>query len=754
MYMTMRFFVGYVRRGMAFSGGSSGLRGRPVAALFGLPGPSRDERRAEEGTEAQRATEAVRAAANRLSEAQRVANFGSWEWRVREDKVHWSEQLFRIFGLDPATFEATLDAYLAQVHPDDRELVRRGIAAGVRERRPFSFEHRIVDAEGEERRLRCQGEPILDAAGEVVRVIGVCQDLTEVIRSERGREEADARFRSAFENAPIGIALVEFDEQDDGRLVEVNRALAELTDQTETALVGSKLSALSLGEDADLDQPLRERLVAGEIDRFSIEKRALFGDRLAWLQLSVSALPAVGAEPPGRRGIVQVQDVTERKRFEEQLRHMADHDSLTGLMNRRRFREELETRLALQQRYGGDGALLLIDVDDLKRINDSGGHVAGDLVLRRVAEVMRARMRSTDVLGRLAGDEFAVVLPSASADQAAAIGEELIERLAAERVEGRSISVSIGVAPFRERPATAEEVTAAADAAMYRAKQRGGGVAELVAEPPPGAASGSDAPAQARGAERRPPAPGAASPSLADRVRTALDAGELLLYAQPVFHLRSGEVAHREVLVQMRGGSGEVRPAAEFLAAAAQVPGLCADIDRWVVEQALVTAADGAGRTRLHVNLAGETVNDAGHLERFISILAGLRGHAAGIGLEIGEATVDRNPVAASAGVRQLAGTGCAVILDGFTGGFGSFEYLQRLPLDQVKIDGAVTRPLLHGGADHATLRAIVKLARGTGKTTVAKQIESEALVPILRTHGVDLAQGFELGAPRPLAGG
>jgi EAL domain-containing protein (putative c-di-GMP-specific phosphodiesterase class I) len=279
-------------------------------------------------------------------------------------------------------------------------------------------------------------------------------------------------------------------------------------------------------------------------------------------------------------------------------------------------------------------------------------------------------------------------------------------------------------------------------------------VAALGAAPPPGAASGSDAPAQARGAERRPPAPGAASPSLADQVRTALDAGELLLYAQPVFHLRSGEVAHREVLVQMRGGSGEVRPAAEFLAAAAQVPGLCADIDRWVVEQALVTAADGAGRSRLHVNLAGETVNDAGHLERFISILAGLRGHAAGIGLEIGEATVDRNPVAASAGVRQLAGTGCAVILDGFTGGFGSFEYLQRLPLDQVKIDGAVTRPLLHGGADHATLRAIVKLARGTGKTTVAKQIESEALVPILRTHGVDLAQGFELGAPRPLAGG
>ena len=177
---------------------------------------------------------------------------------------------------------------------------------------PCRFEHRIIRSDGQERILRCQGEPIVDPqSGDVVRVVGVVQDVSEQLRrpSALREAEADARFRSAFENAPIGIALVDFGGGPDGRLTEVNRALVELTGRGEQELVGSTLPALALGEDAELDLALRERLVAGEIDRFSIEKRALFDDRLVWFQLSVSALPeaGVGVDPgdrpgPGRHG--------------------------------------------------------------------------------------------------------------------------------------------------------------------------------------------------------------------------------------------------------------------------------------------------------------------------------------------------------------------------------------------------------------------------------------------------------------------
>jgi len=303
---------------------------------------------------------------------------------------------------------------------------------------------------------------------------------------ERARSEADARFRSAFENAPIGIALVDFSDGADGRLTEVNRALSDLTGREVEELVGLKLTGLCLSEDATKDEVQRERLVAGEIERFTIEKRALLSDdRLVWLELSVSTIPTEGE--PRSAGIVQVQDVTERKRFEEQLRYIADHDSLTGLMNRRRFREELDSQLALQRRYGGAGALLLIDVDRLKAVNDSRGHGAGDVVLRRVAEAMRGRFRSTDVLARLAGDEFAVLLPSAEGHEAEGLADALILRLAADEVAAWGASVSVGIAPFGANDTrTTEDVMAIADAAMYRAKQRGGAVAERAETPPAG----------------------------------------------------------------------------------------------------------------------------------------------------------------------------------------------------------------------------------------------------------------------------
>jgi PAS domain S-box-containing protein len=237
--------------------------GQPPRAPNPLPQPPQNDR----SEYAARAVEELRAAATLMSESQRIANFGSWEWRVREHTVVWSDQLYRIFGLDRATFKATVDAYVAHTHPDERDEVRRRIQDAVEGQRKFRFEHRILRPDGQERALRCHGEPVLDAAGGVERVIGVCQDITEFAVVESQRDEADARFRSAFEHAPIGIALVDFPEGPEGRLTQVNRALCELTGRSERELVGSTLVALALAEDADLDRALRERVVDREISR-------------------------------------------------------------------------------------------------------------------------------------------------------------------------------------------------------------------------------------------------------------------------------------------------------------------------------------------------------------------------------------------------------------------------------------------------------------------------------------------------------
>jgi EAL domain-containing protein (putative c-di-GMP-specific phosphodiesterase class I) len=200
----------------------------------------------------------------------------------------------------------------------------------------------------------------------------------------------------------------------------------------------------------------------------------------------------------------------------------------------------------------------------------------------------------------------------------------------------------------------------------------------------------------------------------------------------------------------MRDESGGVLAASEFLAAAAQQPGLCADIDRWVVGRAISMLENGYRGTRLQVNLSGETLADGKARERLAATLERFPAHE-GLALEVGEGSIRRDVEAATKAVETLAATGCPVVLDGFTAAFGSFEYLQQLPLDQVKIDGSLTRALVADEPDHATMRAIVHLAHGTGKATVAKLVESETVVPILRMHGVDMAQGYELGQPEPL---
>lgn len=717
----------------------------PGGGANGVDGPEV----ADDRSLARRAAEELRAAATLMAEAQRVANFGSWEWRLPEDTVTWSEQLFHLFGLDPATFQATFDAYVERIHPDDRDRVVAAIRRAIADREPFRFEHRVVRPDGEERSVRCNGAPLLSSECEVTRVVGVCQDVTDLVRSERARVEANLRFRSAFENAPIGIALVSFAEGPEPRLTEVNRALCEIAQRREDELVGSSMSSLCHPDDADTDLVLRERLLAGEIPSYMTEKRCLHqGGDVGWVQLNVSLVPDEAGM--GGTGILQVQDVTERKRSEDQLRHLADHDSLTGLLTRRRFHEELEGQIALKRRYGGQGALLLLDVDRLKAINDTHGHAVGDTVLRRVGDTLKKRVRSTDAVGRLAGDEFAVLLPNATGAEADALATALVERLAEQRVGGWEISASIGVARFGDGQADADAdgVLAAADRAMYAAKQQGGALSRP-AEPsfrrPASRAPLGTAEPVVRRRRFAPPAD-------LDTLRDAVEHEELMLYAQPVIDLRSGDVAHRELLVRLRDPQGRVLTAAEFLGAAARETGMCQAIDRWVVARAMDLLAAGSGSDRLQVNLSGETLADERALDTLLADVAGRGADPRLLAFEIGEASIRRDVDHAAAMLERLSAAGFPLVLDGFSAAFGSFEYLQRLPLEQIKIDGALVHRLEGESPDDSTLRAIVRLASGTHKSTVAKLVDSEALIPLLRMHGIDMAQGFQLGEPEPVA--
>jgi diguanylate cyclase (GGDEF)-like protein/PAS domain S-box-containing protein len=306
-------------------------------------------------------------------------------------------------------------------------------------------------------------------------VVASYADITDQRRAAAELAEAQESFRMAFEDAPIGVALV----APDGRLLRVNRALCEMTGFSADELLGMVFQDMLHPEDVDAELAHLGRMIAGGTASHEMENRYTRADgSIMWAHLSVSLVRDADGKPLYFIG--QIMDATERRRLERQLRQLADHDSLTGLSNRRVFSEELGRQLARERRYGGESSLMMIDVDNFKTINDSRGHAVGDLVLQAVAEALWARVRDTDMVARLGGDEFAVLLPNTARDGAESLAADVVEALRELRVDDGdggtvAITASVGLACTGELPAERDEdtVLAAADLAMYRAKRSG-----------------------------------------------------------------------------------------------------------------------------------------------------------------------------------------------------------------------------------------------------------------------------------------
>jgi diguanylate cyclase (GGDEF)-like protein/PAS domain S-box-containing protein len=281
---------------------------------------------------------------------------------------------------------------------------------------------------------------------------------------------SDAHFEQVFERAPIGTGLIDLN----GRWTLVNRALCEITGYTTDELVGRRFIEITHPEDIDNDTAQYADLVAGLIPAFQIEKRYFnaAGETLSAI-LSISLVRDAEAVP--LHFIAQLQDISERKRLEEQLRHLADHDPLTGLRNRRLFENDLRLQVARSQRYGEQAAVMMVDLDGFKAINDVHGHKVGDETLRAIATALTRRLRETDLVARLGGDEFALLLPHADERGVALVADGLVRVIAACSIDlGDTVvhpSGSVGAAMISRHTASAEQVLDQADRAMYAAKR-------------------------------------------------------------------------------------------------------------------------------------------------------------------------------------------------------------------------------------------------------------------------------------------
>jgi diguanylate cyclase (GGDEF)-like protein len=426
------------------------------------------------------------------------------------------------------------------------------------------------------------------------------------------------------------------------------------------------------------------------------------------------------------------------ERTEAELRYLADHDSLTGLLDRRRFRSELDQYVSFSARYGGRGAVMIVDIDGLKGVNDSLGHHAGDNLIRQVAAVMRERVRGTDIVARLSGDEFAVLIPQTDVEGALRLGEDLRSQVAETvrpTAESGPATISVGITMFGggEGGAGSEAVLVAADQAMYRAKEGGRNQIALFRDPGE----------PQREPERR-------VQTTAARIRDALTGDRLSLHTQPIRSLASGGIERYELLLRMTSEEGELLPAANFIEAAER-SGMVQELDRWVVSRALELLErrerEGAPLS-LHVNLSGASLTDVSVLEFIERRLDEGGVDPSSCTFEITETAKVYDYGAAAGFADRLTDFGCQVAIDDYGAGFGPFHYLKTIPFDLIKIDGAFVRDMPRSDADQLTVQAIVQIARGLGKMTIAEYVQDDQTTELLREYGVDMAQGFHLGRP------
>ncbi len=541
-----------------------------------------------------------------------------------------------------------------------------------------------------------------------------------------------ARLTELIRNASNGI----YQCTEEGEFLTVNQALAKMLGyDSEADLCGSNLS----------------EHYASARDAILIDRRLRDQERVSGLELTLKGKdgPLVDAILNARavrdevgsvvyhEGILT--DISHLKRQEEQLLHLATHDPLTGLHNRREFSAILERHLARAKRYSGRGALLWMDLDGFKEINDGLGHKVGDELLASLAHRMKATVRESDVLARLGGDEFAILYPNVNATQAQIAAGRLLDAIRQHTavIQGQSIrtTASMGVVLFPEHGTGATELLMEADMAMYRAKEQGRN-RFCVYTPDEGPLEAS---------ERRI--------DWLRMLREALETDGFILYAQPIIDLATKEIVRYEILIRLLDKDGGVIPPGAFLDVADQF-GLSGDIDRWVLSQVtkilVDDALDGKGLS-FAINLSPRSMTDREFLALIsemptLDVIGPVR-----LVMEITETAAIYNIHVAKDFLRTLRRQGYEFALDDFGMGFSSFYQLKNLDIDYLKIDGSFVRNLSKDPVDRHLVLAMVHLARSLGKRTIAEFVEDAQTLEFLRSIGVDCAQGFHIGRPRPL---
>ncbi len=693
----------------------------PAGELVGYRGMDRDI------TARKQVEMALRQSQESLAEAQRIASLGSWEWDIVKGDLHWSDEIYRIFGLSPAGFGATYATFLQVVHPDDRARVQQAVKDAVEHAKPYGIEHRIVRPDGSERVVQERGEVTSDADGNAVRMVGTVQDITEQKRAELRLHQA----AKVFENTSEGVIISGADQ----RIIAVNQAFTHITGYSEDEVMGRKPKMLRSGRHDDaFYRRMWEAIRAKGRWQGEIWNRRKDGeDYPEWLNISVVRDDA--GDIINYIGVFA--DITPIKEARDRLEYTAHHDSLTGLPNRLLFRDRLEQALAISRRTGEGVALLFVDLDRFKVINDTLGHEVGDQLLQEVARRLIGCMREEDTVARMGGDEFVVIQKGVAQPEDAAL---LSTRVLAEinrpfSLAGHEIvaSLSIGISLYPQDGGDASALLKHADAALYRAKDKGRNCYQYYSDE-----------MSAAGMERL---------ELESDLSQALKRAELRVHYQPQVDLASGRIVGAEALVRWQHATRGMIPPALFIPMA-EDNGMIGRIGEWVLNTACADAKawqmEGLPPLRVAVNVSGRQIGNDHVVDKVAAALKNSGLAPQFLEIEVTESVVMQDAARAISTLHAFQAMGVTLAIDDFGTGYSSLSYLKRFPINKLKIDKSFVDGLGDAAGDSAIAVAIIAMAHSLGHTVIAEGVENEAQVEFLRAQGCDEMQGYFFSRPLP----
>ncbi len=618
----------------------------------------------------------------------------------------------------------------------DNNLRRRLAGESAAER----YEIELMDPQGQVTRVELSST-VIDSSGEAALLLTALEMMpgaipTEVSQKPRAMATLDA----------MGESVMTVDAE--GRIDYINHSAELMLGQQVNQVVGKTFAEVaSLVDENDrrqLGDPVQKASSSG--GRVSAPRRAVLlpanGSNERFVEISVTPLQLEGKDASGF--VLVLHDTSELRGLTRQMTYQASHDPLTGLVNRREFEHRLQEALDSAQSGDTGHALCYLDLDHFKVVNDTCGHTAGDNMLREIASLIKETVRDSDTVGRIGGDEFALLLVGCPLEKARQIADNVVRSVNDYRFVWRdkifNVGVSIGLVEIGRDSGTIEDIMNSADSACYVAKKQGGLHVHVYS------------------AREEANARHSGEIHWLLKLQGALRDNKFELYYQPIVHARAGGLSGPalEVFVRLAGEHGQpAAPPAEFIRAAERYR-LMPHVDRWVVQAVL--AALGRGGMKLPpgrsvaINVAGQTLGDAEFLEFVVDCFDHTGANPGDICFEVTEASVVANLEHAQRFIGVLHGMGCEFALDNFGRGLSSFSTLKTLPMDYLKIDGSFIKNLAGDAVNQAMVAAMIELSRSLNFRVVAEHVEDQWALDTVTGMGIDFVQGFMVGRPQPLS--